>query len=183
MVRWMLNYDLECMWNKASVINFLIILSGVRLSPLGTAATIDLLYQPRMIDDDEIGVIGGMKIGRGNRSTRRKPAPMPLCPPQIPHDLTWGRTRAAAVGNQRLTAWAMARPEFVIVSSIYLEGLRKTTKPWGSLCPGLCLNLTHSECSWTLSLMTTCLMYRLQLFLDLCASMSALTLWDGEIPV
>jgi hypothetical protein len=24
-------------------------------------------------------------IGRGNRSTRRKPAPVPLCPPQAPH--------------------------------------------------------------------------------------------------
>jgi hypothetical protein len=47
---------------------------------------------------------------RGNRSTRRKPAPVPLCPPQIPHDLTGDRTRAAAVGSQRLTAWAMARP-------------------------------------------------------------------------
>jgi hypothetical protein len=33
-----------------------------------------------------------MRIGRGNRSTRRKPAPVPLCPPQIPHDLTWART-------------------------------------------------------------------------------------------
>jgi hypothetical protein len=40
-----------------------------------------------MIDDDDYGAIGGMSIGRGNRSTRRKPAPMPLCPPQIPHDL------------------------------------------------------------------------------------------------
>jgi hypothetical protein len=46
-----------------------------------------LLYQPRMIDDDECGVVGGMRIGRGNRSIRRKPAPVPLCPPQIPHDL------------------------------------------------------------------------------------------------
>jgi hypothetical protein len=27
-----------------------------------------------------------------------------------PHDLTWARTRAAAVGSRRLTAWAMARP-------------------------------------------------------------------------
>jgi hypothetical protein len=27
-----------------------------------------------------------VNIGRGNRSTRRKPAPAPLCPPQIPHD-------------------------------------------------------------------------------------------------
>jgi hypothetical protein len=36
--------------------------------------------------------------------------PTPLCPPQIPHNQTRARTRAAAVGSQRLTAWAMARP-------------------------------------------------------------------------
>jgi hypothetical protein len=52
-----------------------------------------------------------MKIGRGNRSTRRKPAPAPLCPPQISHDYTRVWIRAAAVGSQRLTAWAMARPK------------------------------------------------------------------------
>jgi hypothetical protein len=38
-----------------------------------------------MIGDSDCGEIGGMKIGRGNRSTRRKPAPTPLGPPQIPH--------------------------------------------------------------------------------------------------
>jgi hypothetical protein len=36
--------------------------------------------------DGDCGEIGGMMIGRGNRSTRRKPALAPLCPPQIPHD-------------------------------------------------------------------------------------------------
>jgi hypothetical protein len=51
-----------------------------------------LLYQPPMIDiddddDDECGAVGGMRIGRGIRSTRGKPAPLPLCPPQIPHGL------------------------------------------------------------------------------------------------
>jgi hypothetical protein len=48
------------------------------------------------------------EFGRGNRSTRRKPSPAPLCPPQNP---TWRpgfEPRTAAVGNQRLTAWAMA---------------------------------------------------------------------------
>jgi hypothetical protein len=35
---------------------------------------------------------------------------MPLCPPQIPDDLTCARTRAAAVGCRRLTAWDMVRP-------------------------------------------------------------------------
>jgi hypothetical protein len=29
-----------------------------------------------------------MRIVRGNRSTRTKPAPVPLCPPQIPHDIS-----------------------------------------------------------------------------------------------
>jgi hypothetical protein len=76
----------------------------VRLSPLGTAATTGLLYQLQMTDDDDdCGAIGGMKIGRGNRNTRRKPAPVSLCPPQILHDLTWARTRAAAVERRRLT--------------------------------------------------------------------------------
>jgi hypothetical protein len=82
----------------------------VRLSPLGTSATVGLLRQPRMIDDD-YGAVGGMRIGKGNRSTRRKPAPVQLRPPQIPHDLTWDQTRVAAVGSQRLTAWAVARPQ------------------------------------------------------------------------
>jgi hypothetical protein len=82
----------------------------VRLSPLGTAATTGPLYQPQMVDDDDCGAVGEMKIVRRNRSTRRKPAPEPLCPPQIPHDLTRVRIQAAAVGSQRLTAWAMARP-------------------------------------------------------------------------
>jgi hypothetical protein len=43
---------------------FLVSWGGVRLSPLATSAN----------------------ICRGNRSTRRKPAPVPLCLPQIPHD-------------------------------------------------------------------------------------------------
>jgi hypothetical protein len=46
------------------------------------------LYKPWMIGDGNCGEIDGMKIGRGNQSTWRKPAPAPLCPPQIPHDYT-----------------------------------------------------------------------------------------------
>jgi hypothetical protein len=73
---------------------------GVQLGPLGTAATNRPIVQaPGDYDDGEIG---GM-IGRRNRSTMRKPAPVPLCPPQTPHAART-RTRAAAVGSQRLTA-------------------------------------------------------------------------------
>jgi hypothetical protein len=46
---------------------------------LGNAATTGLLYQPRMIGGGDCGEICGIKIGRGNRSTRRKSAPAPLC--------------------------------------------------------------------------------------------------------
>jgi hypothetical protein len=46
--------------------------------------------------DNKFGAVGGMTIRRGNRSTRRKLARVPLCPPQIPHSLTWARTRPAA---------------------------------------------------------------------------------------
>jgi hypothetical protein len=70
---------------------------GVQLGPLGTAATNMPIVPAR--DDYDDGEIGGMMIGKGNRSTRRKPAPVPLCPPQTPHAART-RTRAAAMGSQ-----------------------------------------------------------------------------------
>jgi hypothetical protein len=85
-----------------------------KLGPLGTSATEwPILPAPGDYDDGEFG---GMKIGRGNRNTRRKPATAPLCPPQIPLDQNRVWTRAAAVGSQRLTAWAMARPKIPLYS-------------------------------------------------------------------
>jgi hypothetical protein len=53
-----------------------------------------LLYHPQTKDDDEYRAVDGM-IGKGIQSTQRRPAPVPLCPPQIPHDLT----QAALVGR------------------------------------------------------------------------------------
>jgi hypothetical protein len=72
------------------------------MCPLGTSAIYwPIVPAPGDYDD---GKVGGMKIGRGNRSTRRKPAPAPLCPPQIPLYQTRTQTRASAEGSQRLTA-------------------------------------------------------------------------------
>jgi hypothetical protein len=53
---------------------------GVQLGPLGTVATNGTIV-PAPGDYDD-GEIGGMMIGRGNRSTLRKAAPVQLCPPQ-----------------------------------------------------------------------------------------------------
>jgi hypothetical protein len=48
------------------------------------------------------GTWGGMKIGKGIRSTRRNPTLVQLCPPQVPDYLNWDRTRDNAVGSGRL---------------------------------------------------------------------------------
>jgi hypothetical protein len=114
-----------------------------------------LLYQHRMTDY-ECGTVSGIRIGRGNRSTRRKPAPVPLCPPQIPHDLTLARTGAAAVGSRWLTAWAMARPNCVISVQDFCDTVMKLCKrkgiPWivarllayhEELCFMVLINLEH----------------------------------------
>jgi hypothetical protein len=88
------------------------------LGPLGSAVTNrPIVPSPGDYDDGEIG---GM-IGRGNRNTRRKPAPIPLCPPQTPHAART-RTRAAAVGSQRLTASAAARPRYMFTSQMDRNG-------------------------------------------------------------
>jgi hypothetical protein len=87
--------------------------------------------------------IGGIKIGRGNRSIRRKPTPAPLCPPQIPLGQTWVWTRAAAVGSQRLTAWAMARPMRPEKEVPWVVGDGGTRDfPLSAYC---CIPLTHSR--------------------------------------
>jgi hypothetical protein len=86
---------LEC-WGTALAFILRTMILHVQLGPLGTAAAnrpIDPV--PGDYDDGEIGGI----IRRGNRSTRRRPAPAPLCPPQTPYAART-RTRAAAVGSR-----------------------------------------------------------------------------------
>jgi hypothetical protein len=65
------------------------------------------------VDDsmfNESGAVRGKKIGDDNQSTLRKPSQLPLHTPQMPHDLTCDRARAAVVGSRWITAWSMARP-------------------------------------------------------------------------
>jgi hypothetical protein len=84
---------------------------------VGWDSPVGLVCQLHMIDDGDCGAISGIRICRGNRSTRRKPAPASRFAPQISHDQTRAGTRAAAVGSQLLTAWAVAR-RYVAWSSI-----------------------------------------------------------------
>jgi hypothetical protein len=57
-----------------------------------------------MINEHE--AVGGRRTCRRNQSTQRKSAAMPLCPPQIPHNLTLHQTWAIMIGSQQL-AWPL----------------------------------------------------------------------------
>jgi hypothetical protein len=91
-------------WRRQQAQLLVFLISGVGLRVLQPLT--GLLYQPRIIGDCDCGEIGGMKIGWGNQSTRRKPAPAPFCPPQTQHD---GR----AIAQARLVAgFPPRRPGF-----------------------------------------------------------------------
>jgi hypothetical protein len=68
-------------------------------------------------------------IDRGKRRTRRKPVPVLLCPPQIPHELTQARTRASAVRGRRLTAWAITPSvtQFCMKYTLYKRAISYVT--------------------------------------------------------
>jgi hypothetical protein len=71
---------------KSMIFLIQIVGGGVQLGPLDTSATNwPIVPAP---GDYEDGEFGEMMVGRGNRSNRRKPVPVPLCPPQISHDLS-----------------------------------------------------------------------------------------------
>jgi hypothetical protein len=109
------------------------IIGGVGLSPLGTAVTSGLLYKLQMIDEGDCGATGGMKIGRGNRSTRRKPALEPLCPPQIPHDKTRARTPDSHGGKpatNRLSYGAAQRKYLLDQYILKQDMIYKTREMW-----------------------------------------------------
>jgi hypothetical protein len=65
--------------------------------------------------------VGAMRIGRGNRSTRRKPAPFPLCPPEIPHDLIRVWTSDVAVEDRIITTWATAQLCLVSTGFVHIR--------------------------------------------------------------
>jgi hypothetical protein len=56
---------------------------------------------------NKYGTVGEIRICKSNRSARRKPTPVPLCPPpEIPQDLTFDKPKQP---QWELTAWPTAR--------------------------------------------------------------------------
>jgi hypothetical protein len=115
------------------------------------------LYQAKVMDDYVYGAVDRM-IGRVNRNTRRKPAALPLCPPQIPYDLTWAQSRGATVGSRQLSDWAMAPPIRVptlaevfriFLSALELVAYVKNNTFWG--IRNLLFRLIKQRFTWLLA--------------------------------
>jgi hypothetical protein len=114
---------------------------AVQLGPLGTAANNrPIVPAPGDYDDGEIGEMNG----RGNRSTRRKPAPMPRCPPETPH----------AIPGRRGGKPATNRLSYGTASSMFLDNSRKLrefknliTKTISLICSSLnfIVNITYTR--------------------------------------
>jgi hypothetical protein len=112
-----------------------------------------VLYELQRGDDDECGAVGGMRIGRRNRSTRRKQTSVQLCSPQFPHDLNRARTRSAAVGSRRLAARSMAWPSCDVKANVKLflclikhHDLKAQGKREAQVATFLTLALDSGEC-------------------------------------
>jgi hypothetical protein len=60
------------------------------------------------------------------KNSGQKPVPVPLCPPQIPDELTRDRIRASAVGSRRLTPSAMARLQTELVVTDFFVRIKDT---------------------------------------------------------
>jgi hypothetical protein len=109
-----------------------------KMGLLGTSSTSGLLYLPRVIVTMENSL--EWRLAGETELPRENLPPAPLCPPQIPLDQTWARSRAAAVGSQRLTTWAMARPYmWTLLASHCNTGFESTLSCRSHM-------LTHSHC-------------------------------------
>jgi hypothetical protein len=66
---------------------------GTSNIPVSFLCLFGLFYQPRMIDVDECGAVGGMRIDKGNLKYLEKTCASDLFSPQKKsHYLTWDRT-------------------------------------------------------------------------------------------
>jgi hypothetical protein len=114
---------------------------GLKLR-LWSAATGGHIVHPP--DDMSVESEGGMIYWKGKtEELREKPVPVPLCPPQISHGLTWERTLPSAATNRLSHGTALYICE-VPVSNL---GLKTSYPDWGfpwffSDSPGECRDST-----------------------------------------
>jgi hypothetical protein len=68
-----------------------------------------------MMDDDECGAFCRM-LGKGSRSTRGKPAPVSLCPPNILHGLNPGSNPGCRVWNPATSRLSYSTAEYYVTA-------------------------------------------------------------------
>jgi hypothetical protein len=134
--------------------------------------------RPYIINDKTISeceAVGGMRTGKGNQSTQRKPAPVQLCPLQFPQDLTWDWTWTVVVGQWAAPDYMLTRccnPEDHNVmlhfcnlhskkrrkfcaTKVALNDLEWSKLKWYRMILNYCLDfqVTHIAFSWTVDVL------------------------------
>jgi hypothetical protein len=83
------------------------------------------------------------------------PVPVPLCPPQISHGLTWDQTQASVVTGQQLTTCVSIRPIYIAHElSLYKDSVHTSQK---MLCASVRKN---NQCMFFLTKAQTKSMYK-----------------------
>lgn len=102
-----------------------------------------LLHQPQMIDN--VWSRWWKKNWQGKQQYLEKISP-PLCPPQIPYDLTW----STVVRSWWLTTWAMAQLDLNLRSANYVQCHLKGYNTWWQRL--IFDRLLRAFCQWRLQL-------------------------------
>jgi hypothetical protein len=113
----------------------------VRLSPLGTSSTNwPIVPAPDDDDDDdECGAVGGMRIGRGNWSTQRKPATLSTTNPTWPDlGLNPFRRSGKPVTNCLSYGTALCSPRRVLSCSLKDHGKPPSHESTSGFSTGPC---------------------------------------------
>jgi hypothetical protein len=126
----------SCYTRISSGVNVIFFIEGPRSRCYRHTAALSLIVQPCNEDDEVFFLVfyfNGTPVEwyrQGKTEVLRgKPVPVPLCPPQIPHEPTRDRTRAYAVKGRGLTAWVMARLNLLLKNG-FTSGLGVI---WGTI--------------------------------------------------
>jgi hypothetical protein len=100
---------------------------------------LELVSRPCSSEDGLINEYGAVERGRifkGDRNIRRNTIPVPFCPPQIPHDLTWARNLIAAIGSWHLAGFLLSLL-FVLEDEgdMFVEHIGRLSQDYTALYP------------------------------------------------
>jgi hypothetical protein len=109
---WKISHEINCAYDtfllKVQSLGISLKLSSICVYINGVRLCLWIGSSPKLYMSMESH--SGMMLTGETKELRKESATLPLCPPQIPHGLSWMQTWVSEVRGQWLAASAMARP-------------------------------------------------------------------------